>query len=156
MKMRSLIILSIAVALCWVFSSRGSQAQLNNAALQDETLARVGGRVEDFLREIARDNVDEGIDDLLVRSPLLKDGKRVSQLKESIRREMQKYGVFMGVESLKLERVGRSIIRCVYLYHCQEFPVVWQATFYRAEEEGDWMLISLKFNVEYEKLPAGQ
>lgn len=122
----------------------------------DEVLQRTGTRVEDFLRDVGRDEVDSGIETLLAGSPLLKpDSKRVHQLRETIRREIRKYGTFLGrVESLKLERVGRYMVRCVYLYHCQDYPVAWHFTFYKPEESGEWVVISLKFNVDYEKLPA--
>lgn len=153
MNVRKFAVLLIVFLLTWAMLYRGSQAQLNNNKLQEETLIRIGTRVEDFLSDVARDNVDDALDTLLARSPLLKDAKKVSQLKESVRREMPKYGVFMGVEQLKLERVGRSIVRCVYVYHCLDYPVAWNLTFYRSEEEGDWNLISLQFNVDYEKLP---
>ena len=103
---------------------------------QDDVLQRTGSRVEDFLRDVGRDEIDTGIETLLSGSPLLKpDSKRVHQLRETIRRETRKYGTFLGrVESLKLERVGRYMVRCVYLYQ--------------------WVVISLKFNVDYEKIPA--
>lgn len=152
MRIRNAAVLSIATLLVWAVLLTGIQAQNNK--FQDDALVRIGTRVEDFLGEVGIDNADAALETLLTRSPLLKDSKKVSQLKDSIRREMQKYGAYMGVEQLKLEKVGRSIVRCVYLYHCQDFPVAWNFTFYRSEEEGEWALISLQFNVDYDKLPA--
>lgn len=145
---------AMAVLGCAILLNSSFESSVIRA--QDEALQRTGSRVEDFLRDVGRDEIDSAMETLLAGSPLLKpDSKRVHQLRETIRREIRKYGTFLGrVESLKLERVGRYMIRCVYLYHCQEYPVAWYFTFYKPEEGGEWVVISLKFNVEYEKLPA--
>lgn len=154
MKTRHLALLILAVGICWGILSRGSQAQLTLPKVQDETLVRIGLRVNDFLNDVSNDNLDEGLEKLLARSPLLKDSQRVAKLKESVQRATQKNGNFTRVEPLKLEKVGRSLVRCIYLYHAEDYPVAWSFVFYRSEDDGEWNVISTQFNVDYDKLPA--
>jgi len=142
----------LGAVLIWGLLYSGGAAQLAGTKPLDEDVNRISVRIQDFLAEVAKDNGPEGVDILLTRSPLLKDPKRVALLKESIRREMERYGVFLGMEPIQQDRIGRSVIHCTYLYHCLDFPVIWTFTFYRAEDEGDWALVSLQFHVDYDKL----
>ena len=151
---RNASLAAMVFVICWTFVHRATQAQISNTKLQDEALSRIAIRIDDFLGEIANDDIDTAIDSLLVRSPLQKDTKKVSLLKDGIRREIPKYGAYMGLEQLRLERVGRSLVRGVYLYQCLDYPVIWNFTFYRSEDEGGWRLISLQFSVDYGKLAA--
>lgn len=154
MKTRHVALLLLTGGICWSVMSRGGQAQLTLPKVQDETLVRIGLRVNDFLNDVSNDNLDEGLDKLLARGPLSKEQQRVSKLKESVQRLLQKNGNFTRVEPLKLEKVGRSLVRCIYLYHCEDYPIAWSFVFYRSEDDSEWNLISTQFNVDYEKLPA--
>lgn len=123
------------------------------AIAQDDEL-RLGQRTRAFLEAIAAGESDTALEELLVRSPLAKDEQRVTQLKQGLERGLQRYGKFLRVEGLRVERIGRSLMRCVYLYHCEEYPVVWTLVYYRPTEEGTWNLVSLKFDVDFDSLPA--
>lgn len=122
----------------------------------DDTLLRIELRARNFLEGISKANVEPAVDELLVRSPLLKDEPQVTQLKQGIRKGLDRYGKFLRIEKLKVSRIGRSVVRCVYLYHCQEYPVAWTFTFYRSDEEQPWNLISLRYGLEYDTLPSTQ
>ncbi len=154
MKPRNFLVLVIVAGLAASLLDRGGQAQLTLPGGKDDTLSRLGQRVGGFLEEIANDNVDEAVEQFLVRSPLLKDAARVARLKESIQRVSQQYGAFLKVEPVQLERAGRSLVRAVYLYECDDYPIVWSITFYRPDDEGDWSVISLQFHLDYDRVPT--
>lgn len=121
----------------------------------DEVLRSLGTRVEEFLRDVEGENMRTSVETLLIGSPLLtSDQRRVRQLQDTIQHELPRYGTFVKVELLKVERIGTSIVRCVYLYHCKNYPVVWNFTFYKKEGKSEWVVIALKFDVDYDKLPA--
>lgn len=121
----------------------------------DEVLRSLGSRVEEFLRDVEGANMPNSVETLLTGSPLLNgDLRRVRLLQDTIQRELPKYGAFLKVESLKIERIGNSMVRFVYLYHCKNYPVVWYFTFYKQPGKSDWVVIALKFDVDYDKLPA--
>jgi hypothetical protein len=46
--------------------------------------------------------------------------------------------------------------RFIYLTRFQDFPVVWRFTYYKAEGSSAWTLIALKFDLDYDQIPAGQ
>lgn len=150
MRTRSLLLVVVVAGLCWMGLHRGGQAQLNSTKSPEES--RIALRVDDFLNAVAEDRVEAAVDNLLKASPLLKDTKRVSRLKESIGQELPKYGNFVDAEPIKLEKVGRSLIRSTALYRGTDYPVVWHFTFYRPLDDGEWTLVALQFNVDYEKL----
>jgi hypothetical protein len=126
-------------------------AQINEPG-QDESLSRLGRRINTFLVSIPKEELDEQFRLLLEGSPLNKDRKKLEQLLESIRRETQRYGSFREVEQVRLELRGQSVARGVYFYKCQDFPLVWEFTFYRSDADDEWALIALRFHVDYEKL----
>jgi hypothetical protein len=154
MRTRIFCVLAVVALAAIVISQRGSQAQLSDRA-SDEVVATLTRRATDFLREVAKDDVEEGLRTLLTDSPLARDSSRITLIHDSVRREIPRYGIFLGAESLAAERIGKALVRITCLYHCEDYPVIWNFVFYRAVEDGDWVVISLQYNVEYEKLPAG-
>lgn len=140
-------LLTVSLLAVW----QGASAQLNEGD-PDESLQRLGRRINTFLVSIPKDELDEQFDLLIERSPLRKDYKKLTQLKDSIQRETARYGSFREVEALKLELHGQSLARGVYLYKCQDFPLVFDFTFYRASPGDEWGLIALKFHLDYDTL----
>lgn len=136
--------------LLWLATPSSSRAQG-----QDEVSRTLSGRVEVFLRDVEGDEMRGSLDRLLTGSPLVAgDLSRVRKLQDLIQQELPKYGAFSRYEQLKIERIGTSLVRCVYLYHCKNYPVVWYFTFYKPAGKPDWVVIALKFDVDYDKLPA--
>lgn len=154
MRTRILCVLALVALGTVVASQRGGQAQLSDRA-DDEVVAPLNRRATDFLREVAKDDAEEGLRTLLTGSPLARDSSRVGLINDSIRREIPKYGIFLGAELLTAERIGKALVRITCLYHCENYPVVWNFVFYRAVEDGEWVVISLQYNVDYDQLPAG-
>lgn len=139
----------LAVPLLAVW--QGASAQLNEIET-DEALQRLGRRINAFLVSIPKDELDEQFDLLVERSPLRKDEAKLTQLKDAILRETSRYGSFREVETVRLELHGQSVARGVYLYKCQDFPLVFDFTFYRTNASDEWALIALRFHLDYEKL----
>lgn len=153
MRLQQRWLLAVAGVALWLAMLRGGAAQLGNEPLGSD---RVAARAADFLTQVSVDNVGSGLDGLLARSPLARDAGRVEKLREGIVRTLARHGSFQRIERLKLERVGQSLVRCTYLYHCSDYPLVWRFTFYRPGDDplGDWMVIGLAFDVDYDKLPG--
>ena len=122
-----------------------------NGALDDE-LAKANSRASAFLRDVVNGRTDEALNDLLIDSPLERDPEKLTQLTYG-QLEMR-FGEFLRGEKLTLDRIGGSMIRGVYLMHCQRFPIVWRLTFYRDDATGEWIVISLSYDTQYDKLPA--
>ncbi len=147
MNARQRLVLALALALVGLFG-RAAVAQ------EEESLVRLGLRTRTFLEQLAHRETDAGIDEFLSGSPLLKDADQVQRLREEIRGSLIRYGEFLRVEPLKIERVGQSLVRCLYLYHCEDYPVVWRVMFYRPNEDQPWVVIALKYDLDYDRLPA--
>jgi len=142
------LVLAVLLALGWT----GTQAQVNKDPISDDELELVGRRATVFLASIGKGQLDDELSSLLERSPLLKDSRKVQQLEDALRTELRRYGAFREVEKVRLERRSDSLIRGVYLYKCQDFPLVWEFTFYRPSPEEGWVVIALRFHIDYEKL----
>jgi len=124
------------------------------SAQDDETLIRLGLRTRAFLEQLAEREVDDALDNLLTNSPLAHDEQQVAQLKSRVQRGLEQNGQFLRVEPVRVERIGTSMVRCIYLYHCRDFPIVWRLIYYRPTEELTWNVISLHFGLDYDSLPA--
>lgn len=120
----------------------------------DDDLSQIGTRVATFLRELVNGRADEAVDDLLERSPLERDAEKLSQLKIQINQSEQQFGEFLRGEKLRLERLGGSMVRAVYVLHCRQFPVIWRMTFYRDEMTREWVLVALSYDTNYDDVPA--
>lgn len=154
MKSHPWMIVALTLAAAGLWLGRNGLAQQNDALLQDDAATQIDERLDTFFRDVGKGDVKPALEDLLQGSPLNGGSKRVTDLRDAIRRELPKYGSFLGAEQVKLERIGRSVIRCVYLYRAQDFPVVWHFTFYHPEGSKDWTVIALKFDVDYDRLPS--
>jgi hypothetical protein len=152
MKTSFTIPLSVALAIAWL--TLGNLRAQPEGVATDQTLAQLADRVDDFLRRVGRNEVKDAVDSLLEESPLRDNFTRVTELRDAIRRELPKYGVFMGAENIRTERVGRSMIECVSIYKGLEYPVVWRFTFYRPDSTGNWVVVAVRFDVNYDRLTA--
>ncbi len=128
--------------------------QLQPAA--DKELANIDMRVSDFMAEVINRRADTAIDTLLMGSPLARDEKKLSQLKTQIKQGELRYGEYLRQEKMQLEWISISMIRSVRVMHCRRYPVIWRMTFYRSSPTGEWVLVSLKYDTNYDSLPAAE
>ena len=143
-----LLTLGTTLALWLLTSASSSRAQ------DEAPPSEIRSRTQAFLEDVGAGDVDDAVDELLDEGPLARDAAHVAQLKQGIRRNAERYGTFLRAEAVRIERVGRSVVRCVYFYHCADYPVVWRLVFYRAEESGSWKVISVRYDLDYDALPA--
>jgi len=122
----------------------------------DEDLAEVGSRVSTFLRDLVGGRTESAFDDLLEASPLQNDAERVTQLKIQVGQFENRFGEAIRGEKIRLEPLGASMIRAVYLMHNEDFPVVWRVTFHRSDTTGEWRVVSISYDTNYEGLPASE
>ncbi len=155
MNGRYVLALVTAAAICVLALQRGGTANLNHRQQSsDDDLDEIEMRVSGFLRELINRSSDDAVDELLVGSPLERDEKKTTQLKDQVQASKKTYGEFLRQEQLELKRVGGSIIRAVYVLHCRRYPVIWRMTFYRATANGDWALVELRYDTDYDSLPS--
>lgn len=151
-----LAVLLTAACLAWgipgIRAHLDRSAQPSQPAVDDDPLDAVDARIIAFFDAISRSEFDRGLQTFLERSPLTKDPKQVQQLQDSIRREVAKYGAFRSAEQLLLDRRGQSLIRGTYLYKCADFPIVWDFVLYQPDADDVWVVIAIKFHVDYDKL----
>lgn len=150
MKRWTIYALLVIPAVIWGGMSRFGRAQPDNALTADEP-RQVADAIDAFLRGVGRGDANRALEELLQTSPL-RNSRKITDLGGAIRRELPRCGAYLGIEPLRVERFGRSMVHCLYLYRCQDFPVVWRFTFYRAEGSSDWSLISLKFDMDYDQI----
>jgi len=159
MKGRYVLALILA-AICLVFAVQSHiTAEMNNfqpppGGPLDDDVAKIGTRVANFLRELVNGRTDEAVNDLLERSPLERDGEKLAQLKIQIDQSEQRFGKFLRGEKLRLERLGGSMIRAVYVLHCRQYPVIWRMTFHRDDTSRDWVLVAMSYDTKYDDVPA--
>lgn len=156
MPLKTPWLLPLGVAVCLAWMTWGSLHAQQEVAPDDETATQISERVDDFLRRVGRGEVKDAVESLLAESPLRENFARVNELRDAIRRELPKYGPFLGAENIRTERLGRSLLECVALYKGQEFPVIWRFTFYRPDTAGEWVLVAVRFDVNYERLSGGK
>ena len=142
----------ILVALLAAGWTARGHAQPAAAIREDDTVNFLKLRTEKFLNGVGQGNVEASLDELLINSPLAKDAKKIVRLKEGLGDGLAAYGTFLEAEAIQAERVGKALVRCVYLYHCETFPVVWHLTYYRSSESEGWKLIELRYDLDYERL----
>ena len=112
--------------------------------------------VRDFLNELVEDRADKAVATLLEGSPLAQDAEKLKQLKEQIKRAKQLYGDFIQGEKIRIDRSGNSMIRTVHVLNCSRFPVIWRMMFYRSGPTEKWVVVSLRFDTDYENLPQAE
>ena len=64
------------------------------------------------------------------------------------------YGNILGVEKIREENVGTSILRLVYVLKLEKAPIVWEFYFYKPK--ADWFLGNIIFNDQFSLLRALQ
>lgn len=124
----------------------------------------LGRRVERFLRDLAAstgeaERTQEIFDELLEGSMLQQQESLVGPLAEQARRLEQVYGECRDFEQVGTARLGKDVVTLTYLYKCEQFPVVWNVTFYRKPYDsttmGDverWVVVALAWHTDIQSL----
>ena len=93
---------------------------------------------------------------LLKDSPLERDAARIKKVVNDTKELFSKTQIYgkvrqdTGIETIKAQRIGRDLALLRFLYKFERLPVIWYFTYYRTG--GNWVLISVRFDHEYELL----
>jgi len=118
-------------------------------------------RVVQFLDRVAAGETQAAYDRVLAGSPLAQQTEAVKTLVEKTDEIKKKFGEYRRAEKIGSKQVGSDLVLLKYLYHCEQFPVVWHFAFYRSpprvpagtgEGSGTWRVILLRFDTDLEAL----
>lgn len=162
MQRRPLLIVLLLLFGLLLIKQVGTQAEMYRyqvgASNRSDQIAEIGNHVEEFFRDIREEQIDEGVETLLADSPLINVAEGVeqrAQLKRQIEQAERRYGKFLSSERVRIDRLSRSMIRAVYVLNCSQFPLVWRVTYYRSDAARKWVVVSVRFDTEYDTLPSG-
>jgi len=125
----------------------------------DPVVEALGARVSRFLEGVSRATTQAAYQELLAGSPLLKQTKAIETLVTKTDELKDRYGLYRGLERISARHVGNDLVLMRYLYKCENSPVVFYFTFYRAprpetpaEKNDNWRVIIVRFDTELELL----
>ena len=100
---------------------------------------------EQFLITLNSGNVDAAYALILKGSQIQKQKPQaVVFLKKQTGAIFSLYGQPIGIEFVKSESFGNSVVRLLYIQKTKMLPVVWEFFFYKPYN--NWLLINIKFN----------
>lgn len=128
-----------------------------DAGRDDATLVQLERQLNGFFDSMLSGETDQAFDSLLAGSPIAARVETVRELKAKSKELETRYGRHRGFERLDTRSVGQDVMLFRYLFKCENYPVVWHFTYYRAAPSTDatssrenWKLISLKFDTQLE------
>ena len=126
---------------------------------KDAVLTALDERVSQFLEGVSSGEAQSAFQELLSGSQLLKQTDAVKDLVARTNDLETKYGKYRAFEQVSAKRVGGDLVLMRYLYKCENFPVVWHFTFYRAPSSGElstkngaWRVVAVRFDPNLEAL----
>lgn len=147
--------LGVVLGLSLLAVPAATTAQRPGSEVRASDFAELGARVERFLERISEGRVEVAYDELLAESLILDDAEQMADLVEKTRGALGTlgdYGPFVGVERVRADSVGSSLVYLRYLYKTGRLPMVWYCTFYRPRLDADWTLVAVRFDTELEGL----
>jgi hypothetical protein len=110
-----------------------------------------GEFTEDFFKMVQAGKISEAYDNLFVGSQIpAQKPQAVDMLKRQTSSGLPLYGNIVGLEKVREERIGKSIIRLVYVLKLDLAPTVWEFYFYKPKE--NWFLANVIFNDQFQLL----
>jgi hypothetical protein len=101
-------------------------------------------KVEGFLTRLTAGDVD-GAYQQLVEPPQTQEQKEIVEtLKIRTSTALKMFTKPLGIEYVKEQRYGKSIVRVVYLIKYDRQPLIWEFYFYKPQAE--WKLLDLRFS----------
>jgi hypothetical protein len=125
-------------------------AQPGNSAEDDKEIKSLQDDAEDFLAGLAIDPA-KAYEALLGGGPLADHAEKMLTDTQALK----KYGAFPGparIEHVGTRRIGKDVVLLRCLQKFERMPVAWHFTFYRAEPDGEFALITVRFDTEIELL----
>lgn len=107
--------------------------------------------VEAFFATVQAGDIHAAYDKLFVGSPIpSKQPQQVDMLKMQTKSGLPLLGNILGVEKVREELLGASVIRLVYIMKMDLSPLVWEFHFYKPQTQ--WILAKVIFNDQLQGL----
>lgn len=124
----------------------------------DPVIEALHGRVGQFFQAVALTTPQAAYQELLAGSPLLKQTEALAALVEQTGKLKDRCGEYRGLERLSAKHLGTDLVVMVYLYKCENYPVLWRFVFYRTPARAEtppgntpWLVISVRFDTELDR-----
>ena len=106
---------------------------------------------EAFFSMLKTGKISEAYDQLFVGSPVpAQKPQALEMIKRQTASALPLFGKIVGVEKIRDERIGESIVRLVYVLKLDRSPTVWEFYFYKPKNS--WFLVNVNFNDEFKLL----
>lgn len=111
--------------------------------------------VDEFFKLVQAGKISEAYDKLFVGSQIpAQKPQAVGMIKRQTSNGLPLYGNIVGIEKIRDEKIGNSIIRLVYVLKSEGTPTIWEFYFYRPKDE--WFLANVKFNDQFQLIEKVQ
>ena len=102
-------------------------------------------RAETFFRTVLDGDTGKAFD-ALVDGSLIPSSQpnAVSRLKSQLENGLRVYGRPVGYDLLEEKSFGPSLVRCVYIFRLEKYPLIWEFFFYKGTDR--WLPIEVRFN----------
>ena len=105
----------------------------------------------EFFTRVEAGKISEAYDQLFVGSQIpAQKPQAVDMLKRQTSSALPLYGKIVGLEKIREEKIGKSIVRLVYILKSEQAPTVWEFYFYKPM--GNWFLANVIFNDRFQLL----
>ena len=105
----------------------------------------------EFFKLMEAGKISEAYDGLFVGSQIpAQKPQAVDMLKRQTSSGLPLYGNIVGLEKIRDEKLGNSIVRLVYVLKSEIAPTIWEFYFYKPKEQ--WFLANVKFNDQFQSI----
>ena len=104
-------------------------------------------KAETLFSTIIAGDDSKAFDGLLAGSVIAeKQSGAAYSLRNQLENGMRLYGRPVGFDLVEAKSFGPSLVRLVYIFRLEKYPLVWEFFFYKSR--GEWMPIEVRFNDE--------
>jgi len=104
-----------------------------------------------FFKMIEAGRILDAYDQLFAGSQIpAQKPQAVEMLKKQTSNILSLYGKIVGLEKIREERIGESIIRLAYILKLETAPTIWEFYFYKPGD--NWFLANITFNDQVQSL----
>ena len=105
----------------------------------------------EFFTMVTAGEISKAYDQLFIGSQIpAQKPQAVDMLKRQTSSGLPLYGNIVGLEKIREERIGKSIVRLVYVLKLELAPTTWEFYFYKPK--GNWFLANVIFNDQFQLL----
>jgi len=106
-------------------------------------------KAQTFFSGVIKGNINKAYDELFQGSHLLtQKPDSVDVVKEQTAKLRPLYGEAIGFELMEEAKMGKSVVRLVYLLKLEHHPIIWEFYFYKPADH--WVVANIKFNDQFQ------